>query len=83
MLSRYLYPLPTLHRRIVGADAGHGPVGRGGCVGHGGAILRDCINELVRQVGVRTAVAAALDKGRVFVFFVVDASLGKRLDFSR
>jgi hypothetical protein len=55
----------SVHRRLVCAEAHHGPVGRGGGVGQGGAVAFHRAQEGVDQVGMRAAVTAALEEREV------------------
>ena len=68
------HPLAALHGRLVGADADHRPVGAGRGVGQGGLLAEDGHEEVVDEVRVGAAVAAALEEGQVLlVLEVVDA----------
>jgi hypothetical protein len=62
---RNINTFSTVHRRLVGAEADHGPVGGRGRVGQGRAVTRECAQERVDQVRVRAAVAAALKERQV------------------
>ena len=68
--------LAALQGRGVGTDARHGPVGGPPGIGGGKTIFEDGLDELVREVGVRAAVTAALDERGVFVLLIVSALLG-------
>ena len=61
--SGHLDPLAALHSGGVGANAGARPVGGGRRIGEGLPVLNDAHQELVGQVGMRPAVASALDEG--------------------
>jgi hypothetical protein len=50
----------AVHRRLMGAQADHGPVGRRGGVRHRRAVARERAQEGVDQVRMRTAVTAPL-----------------------
>jgi hypothetical protein len=52
-------------RRLMGAQPDHRPVGRGHIVGQGGPFALDGAQERMNQVGMRAAVAAALQERQV------------------
>jgi hypothetical protein len=69
----------SVHGRFVGAEADHGPVGRGGGVGQGGAVALERAQERMHQVGVRASVTAAL-KEREVVGILNGGRLGEPAD---
>ncbi len=52
----------SVHRRVVSAEADHGPVGGCGGVGQSRALALQGAQERVDEVGMRAAVAAALEE---------------------
>lgn len=54
---------PVFQGRLMGADAGAGPVGAQNIIGDRAAVLQNGADELVDHMGVGTAVTASLGEG--------------------
>ena len=77
---RKRYLPARLHRRLMRADAGAGPIHRLIDIRKRRPALDDAGHEFVHQVRMRPAVAAALDERQMRVALVVNTLGGETLD---